>query len=121
MDLDSAAEVLYAGSPDDFIERRTALVAQARAAKDRALAKQIGALRRPTRTAWVINLLARRAAEEVSRLLALGSDLQDAQRRMAGAELRQLSEERRHLVDRLARPAAPPGAGQGSPGPPRPR
>jgi hypothetical protein len=113
MDLDSAAEVLYAGSPDDFIERRTALVAQARAAKDRALAKQIGALRRPTRTAWLINLLARRAAEEVSRLLALGSDLQDAQRRMAGAELRQLSEERRHLVDRLARQAVRLGAEQG--------
>ena len=44
MDLDTAAEELYAGSPDDFVERRTALAAQAWAAKDRPLVKQILAL-----------------------------------------------------------------------------
>jgi hypothetical protein len=117
MDLDAAAEELYAGSPDDFVERRTALAAQARGAKDRALAKQIGALRRPTRTAWLLNLLSREAAEGVAELLSLGASLQDAQRRMAGAELRQLSAERRRLVDRLAREAVQLGAAHGYPAP----
>jgi len=113
MDLDAAAEELYAGSPDEFIERRTALVAQARAARDRPLAKQIGGLRRPTRTAWLLNLLARRSADGVGELLSLGLSLQDAQRRLAGAELRQLSAERRRLVDRLAREAVQLGAAHG--------
>jgi hypothetical protein len=117
MDLDAAAEELYAGSPDDFVERRTALAAQARAAKDRALAKQIGALRRPTRTAWLLNLLSREAADGVAELLSLGASLQDAQRRMAGAELRRLSAERRRLVDRLAREAVRLGAAHAYPAP----
>ena len=42
MDLESAVDELYAGSPEDFIERRKALVAQARAAKDRPLATAVG-------------------------------------------------------------------------------
>jgi hypothetical protein len=113
MDLDAAAEELYAGSPDDFVERRTALAAQARTAKDRTLVKQIGALRRPTRTAWLLNLLAREAADDVAELLSLGASLQDAQRRMAGAELRQLSAERRRRVDQLAREAVQLGAAHG--------
>jgi hypothetical protein len=113
MDLDTAAEELYAGSPDDFVERRTALAGQARAAKDRALVKQIGALRRPTRTAWLLNLLARESADGVAELLSLGASLQDAQRRMAGTELRRLSTERRRLVDRLAREAEQLGAAHG--------
>jgi hypothetical protein len=117
MDLDAAAEELYAGSPDDFVDRRTALAAQARAAKDRALVKQIGALRRPTRTAWLLNLLARESADAVSELLSLGAALQDAQRRMAGAELRQLSAERRRRVDQLAREAVQLGAAHGYPAP----
>ena len=44
MDLESAVDELYAGSPDDFIERRKALVSEARAAKDRALATSIGSI-----------------------------------------------------------------------------
>ena len=115
MDLDEAAEVLYAGSPDDFVERRTALVAQARAERDRPLAKQIGALRRPTRTAWLINRLARDDADGVAALLALGTALEDAQRRRSGTDLRRLSAERRTLVDRLARDAVRRGLEAGYP------
>lgn len=113
MDLDEAAEQLYAGSPDDFVERRTALVAQARAAKDRLLAKQVGALRRPTRTAWVLNLLARQAPGEVADLLALGDSLRDAQARLDGGRLRELSAARRRAVDRLARRAVDLGREHG--------
>ena len=113
MDLDDAAEELYAGSPDDFVERRTALVAQARAARDRPLAKEIGALRRPTRTAWLLNRLARDDAAGVEALLALAGQLEDAQRRGSGPDLRRLSAERRTLVDRLARDAVRRGTEAG--------
>jgi hypothetical protein len=105
VDLDSAAADLYALSPDDFIERRQQLVAEARKAGNRELATQIGKLRRPTRSAWLINLLAREEPEEIQALLKLGDALQVAQQRMAGDELRQLSVERRKTVDALARRA----------------
>ena len=113
MDLETAANELYALSPDDFIERRQQLVAEARQARDRQLATEIGRLRRPTRSAWLINLLARREPEAVSALLELGSALQDAQQRMAGDELRQLSAERRRTVDALARRAVELGGEHG--------
>jgi hypothetical protein len=105
MDLDTAANELYARSPDEFIEGRQQLVAEARQAGDRQLATQIGKLRRPTRSAWLINLLARQEPDEVTALLELGAALQDAQQRMAGDELRQLSAQRRKTIDTLARRA----------------
>jgi hypothetical protein len=105
VDFDTAANELYGISPDDFIERRQQLVAEARQARDRELATQIGKLRRPTRSAWLINLLARQQADDITALLELGAALQDAQQRMAGDELRQLSVERRKTVDAMARRA----------------
>ena len=113
MDLDAAADELYGGSPDDFVERRKALVSQARRAKERDLARQIGELRRPTRTAWLVNLLAREQPEQVAALLEVGTALEDAQRRGDGAALRSLSQDRRRLVDRLARAAVALGADHG--------
>ena len=113
MDLETAATELYALSPDDFIERRQQLVAEARQAKDRELANQIGQLRRPTRTAWLINLLARHEPEPLNALFELGAALQDAQQRMAGDELRQLSAERRKAVDALAQRAVELGREHG--------
>jgi hypothetical protein len=113
VDLETAADELYALSPDEFIERRQQLVAEARQAGDRTLATQIGKLRRPTRSAWLINLLARQEADDVSALLELGAALQDAQQRMAGDELRQLSAQRRKTVDALARRAVELGRDHG--------
>jgi hypothetical protein len=113
VDLETAANELYALSPDDFIERRQQLVAEARQARDRQLATEIGRLRRPTRSAWLVNLLARQEPEAVTALLELGGALQDAQQRMAGDELRQLSAERRKTVDALARRAVELGTEHG--------
>jgi hypothetical protein len=105
VDLDTAADELYGVSPDDFIERRQQLVAETKQAGDRELATQIGKLRRPTRSAWLINLLARQAPDNINALFELGAALQEAQQRMAGDELRQLSAERRKTVDAMARRA----------------
>ena len=105
MDLDDAASDLYQISPEEFVERRKQLVAEARKAGDRELAKQIGQLRRPTRTAWLVNTLAHRQPEQVTELLDLGAQLSDAQRRLAGDDLRRLSAQRRTMIDALARQA----------------
>ena len=113
MDLETAAKELYALSPDDFIERRRQLVAEARQARDRELANQIGQLRRPTRSAWLINLLAHHEPEPLNALFELGTALQDAQQRMAGDELRQLSAQRRRTVDALAQRAVELGREHG--------
>ena len=113
MDLDAAADELYALSPDDFTQRRQQLVAEAKQQRDRELATQIGKLRRPTRSAWLINILAREASDDLSTLLELGTALQDAQQRMAGDELRQLSVQRRKAVDALARRAVELGLEHG--------
>jgi hypothetical protein len=113
VDLENAANELYALSPDEFVDHRQQLVAEARQAGDRALATQIGKLRRPTRSAWLINLLARQEPDEVTALLELGAALQEAQQRMAGDELRQLSAQRRKAVDALARRAVELGRERG--------
>jgi len=106
VDLEEVADELYGSSPEDFVERRTERVAQARQAGDRVAAKQISQLRRPTRTAWMVNLLARANPAEITQLLDLGRALQDAQQRAAGDDLRKLSKSRRSAVDALTKQAA---------------
>ena len=113
MDLDEAADQLYAVSPDDFMARRTALAAEAKESGNKTLAKQIGGLRKPTRSAWLVNLVARAELDRMAELRELGAALQQAQQRMDGDELRRLSRQRRTVIDSLARRAAELGAEHG--------
>jgi hypothetical protein len=113
VDLAAAKDELYAGSPENFIERRKALAAEARAAKDRPLATAIGRLRRPTRSAWLVNLYAREASDEVAALLDLGAALQAAQTQLAAAELRRLSGERQKTLSAATRRAVALGEARG--------
>ena len=69
-------------------------------------------MRRPTRSAWLVNILARAEPERMTELLELGTALQQAQQRMAGDDLRRLSKERRTLIDSLSRRAGELGAEQ---------
>lgn len=93
--LSHAADVLYGADPAGFVARRTELVKEARAAKDRELATQIGALRRPTVGAWYVNLLARSSAAELDALLGLGATMRDAQAELDMARVASLLPERR--------------------------
>jgi hypothetical protein len=108
---DAEAE-LYTADPDGFTARRAEFAAQAREAGEPAAAKQIMALRKPTRSAWVVNRLVRSDPGVRSRLEALAADLRDA---AGGARLRELTAARARLVDDLTRAAlrdmpAPPAA-----------
>ena len=103
--LREAVAELYSSSPEEFVERRRVLVARARAAGEASVAKQIAALRKPTRSAWVINQLVRSAPAVSDQLAELGDEFRAAQRSGDGAAIRQLSVRRRQLLDELARQA----------------
>ena len=103
--VQAAGDQLYAADPDEFTDRRKDLVAAARAAGDQEAARAIGALRRPTRAAWVVNQLARADPDAVSRLRRLGDDLRDAEQNLDGGRLRELSQARRDLLGQLTREA----------------
>ena len=111
---DAVAE-LYQLDPDEFMARRKDLAEAARAAGDPAAAKQITGLRKPTRSAWVVNRLVRADPDVSPRLAALAGELRDAERSRQGARIRELSAARARLVDELTRQAlselpAPPAA-----------
>jgi len=98
-----AVDELYSVEPEEFLPRRTALAAAARSAGDRATAKEITGLRKPTRSAAILNGLARSDAERVDALLELGADLRDAERSVDAGRLRELTGRRRKLIDDLTR------------------
>ena len=107
LQADAVAE-LYAADPDEFTGRRAELAAAARDAGEPAAAKQITALRKPTRSAWVVNRLVRSDPEVRARIDALAADR---------ARIRELTAARGRLVDELTRQAlrvselpAPPAA-----------
>ena len=112
-DLLAEAEAeLYADDPDGFTARRAELAERARDAGEPAVAKKITALRRPTRSAWVVNRLVRADPDVRSRLDSLAADLREAS---GGGRLRELTAARAKLVDELTRAAleglsAPPAA-----------
>jgi hypothetical protein len=99
--LAAAVAELYGAAPEAFTERRTELTAAARGAGDRAAAKAIGALRRPTRAAWVVNQLARADPGAPGKLAELAGALRAAQQAGHGPRLRELSAARGALVDAL--------------------
>ena len=101
---DAVAE-LYEADLDDFTGRRQELAAGARDAGEPAVAKQITALRKPTRSAWVVNRLVRADPQVRSRLDALAADLRAAAGSAEGARIRELTSARGQLVDELTREA----------------
>jgi hypothetical protein len=109
---DAIAE-LYAGDPDVFVELRRELASQARAAGDREAAKTISGLAKPTRSAWIVNNLIHADPSVAGSLSELGGKLRSGDA-LDGASIRELSRERRELVDNLVRRAMDE-AGQGSP------
>jgi hypothetical protein len=103
--LRDAVAALYSCDPDEFTERRKVLAGHAREAGDKALARTIAGLRKPTRSAWVINQLVRADPDAVPRMTALGDELRAAEQALDGARIRELSRTRRDLVVSLLRQA----------------
>jgi hypothetical protein len=113
--LEEIADELYALPPDEFVPARDDRVAAAKEAGDRDLARALGRLRRPTRAAWLVNLLARHRADQLDGLVALASSLAKAQHDLDGDALRALSGQRHRAVAAMARDAGRLAARQGEP------
>lgn len=103
--LASAVDELYGTDPETFLDRRTALVKQARTDGAGAVSKQIAALRKPTRSAYAINLLARTDPAAVEQLLDLGEHWRAAEKSVDADQIRELTRTRRRLIDELTRAA----------------
>ncbi|WP_426300774.1 transposase [Arthrobacter sp. R-11] len=98
MELSTVAAELYALLPAEFIAARGARAKEAKASGDAALATRIGRLPKPSAAAWAINMLARSGATELEQLLGLGAALRDAQTELDPARLRELGQQRPHLL-----------------------
>ena len=105
MDLDDVADELYRVPPEEFIALRKDRQDEARAAGDRALAKDVGALPKPSAAAWAANVLVRAHRAEIEELVELGNLLREAQQNLAGAELKALDVQRRRLISALTQQA----------------
>jgi hypothetical protein len=103
VDLSDAADELYAVAPEEFVAARRRLAAEAKKAGDGELAKRIGAMRRPTVSAWAVNRLARSAPEELGWLSDLGADLRTAW--ASGGHVGGLDQRRGELIGLLGRTA----------------
>src|SRR5215475_6800627 len=101
MNLEQVADELYALAPAAFTAARDEQAGHARASGDAGLAGEIRKLRRPTVSAWLVNLLAREDGGQVDDLLELGQSLREAQQARDGERLRELSAQRRQLITAL--------------------
>jgi len=78
VDEEALSDALYAVPPSAFMAARSSAVAEARAAGEKAVAARLGALRKPTVSAWLCNQLVRTVPDDVSAALDLGAEIRDA-------------------------------------------
>jgi hypothetical protein len=114
-DLAEAASQLYGLPPEEFVPARTDLATQAKADGDKALAKAVSQLPKPTTAAWLLNQLVRDQPDQVSELISLGDALREAQEKLAGPQLRQLSQQRHEVIAGFTRKALAPARKAGRP------
>ncbi|MCL8010185.1 hypothetical protein [Streptomyces sp. AS02] len=105
-DVEAVLDDLYVTPPTEFVARRAELAAAAKTAGHVEDARRIGAARRPTLAAWAANLLRRSSPEESRRILELGPALREAYHALDAGGIKELAEQRRHMVSALSRQAA---------------
>jgi hypothetical protein len=84
-ELEAAIPAVYRGPLEEFVSRRDALVKELRAAKRREDADRVKALRKPSRTAWVLDNIVH---EDPLVLEQLTAAIRAAQTVHSGADLR---------------------------------
>ena len=84
-ELETALLAVYRGPLEEFVSRRDALAKQLRAAKRREDADRVKALRKPSRTAWVLDNIVHEDPASIEQLTAA---IRAAQTVQSGADLR---------------------------------
>lgn len=97
-ETDEIAAELYLVPPARFVAAREQVVRQARAAGHRDLARELRALRRPTVSAWLVNVLTRHQRARMQQLFALGRELRQAQTRLDADQLRRLPAQQQDVI-----------------------
>jgi hypothetical protein len=92
------ASELYVVPPAQFVAVRDELARTARANGNPELARELRSLRRPTQSAWLVNLLTRHELAAMEGLIALGRELREAQTGLDGTRLRRLSTQRQQMI-----------------------
>jgi len=101
MTLQAAADELYGLAPEQFTAARDDFAKRLRSAGERDLANAVRELRRPSVSAWLVNLLVRRRTDRLEELLDVGEGLRSAMASGAGDELRRLGDDRRTSIATL--------------------
>lgn len=115
LDFEQIADELYGLRPDEFTAARDEHIARVKADGHRELARELGKLRRPTQTAWLVNQVWRDQREQIEELLALADDFGAAMAAGDGKQLQALTVKRRELEGRLVRRATALADGAGIP------
>ena len=110
--LESAILAVYRGPLEAFISGRDALVKQLRASKRREAADRVKALRKPSRTAWVLNHV---VYEDAAPVEQLASAINAAQTASSGTDVRTALENVRAAVRAVATAGARAGIRGGQP------
>lgn len=97
-ELVAVADELYAVPLGEFTPARDRA---AKATADKALATRIKALKKPSLSAWAVNLLVRRESDQIDQVLVLAESLRAAAKALDGDELRTLTRQRRQLTSAL--------------------
>jgi hypothetical protein len=98
-ELETALLAVYHGPLEEFVSRRDALVKQLRADKRREDADLVKALRKPSRTAWVLDNI---ADEDPASIEQLAAAIDGARTVQSGADLRTALEAVRTAVRAVA-------------------
>ncbi|MGC5584638.1 hypothetical protein [Ornithinimicrobium sp. W1665] len=104
--LAHAVQELYAAPAAEFVTTRTALAKELRAAKHREVAKELGAMRKPSVSAAAVNTLVRAEDAVVDRLVDLGGAMRHATSAFDGRALAALRSDRDELLRDWVRAAA---------------
>jgi hypothetical protein len=97
-DLLDIADELYGLPMADFTPARDAKAKELKGSDLAELSGPVKALKKPTLSAWVVNMLVRHETEQVDQVLAVGAALRDAAESLDGKELRELTKQRRQLT-----------------------
>ena len=114
-DAEEAAAELYQVSPDEFVALRDRWFKELRARGAHEDAAAVAKLRKPTVSAWLINLLVADSPNLSADLSELADQLREAQEQLAGEELRALGRQRHQLVAGLLARARELAAAKGRP------
>jgi hypothetical protein len=107
--VEEAAERLYGLPLEEFTRERDATAKALRREKERDAAAAVGALQKPSASAWAMNAIAREHPELRDELLAAGEELRAAQEAALAGEgpeaLREATARQRRAVDAIVEAA----------------